>query len=131
MQELPNGIHLLDAVDGYPPILILCADTHNFQVGSITTSTGKKIRQIVAGAGGAIYDPIIAKIDPAGVGHIPYALENHIPGFGYLEVKGLGSYEFKKIMEWPAKGGRRRRGRKSIRRRRRNSRRVTRSNTRH
>jgi hypothetical protein len=132
MQELPNGMHLLDAVDGYPPILILCADTHNYQVGSITTSTGKKIRQVVAGAGGANFDPIIAKVDPVGVGHIPYQLEEHIPGFGYLEVKELRSYEFKKIMEWPAKGGgrRRRRGWKSIRRRRKNSRGVTRSNTR-
>jgi len=102
--ELKYGVDILRIIVAYPPVLVLCADTHNYQENMITVG-GVKIKQIVAGTGGAHHDLLgdtSSKIDHA---DIQYTIENHIPGFGYLEVPALGAHEFKFVAPWPMAGG--------------------------
>jgi hypothetical protein len=105
IQMLLHGPDILANIT-YPPIAILCADTHNYQKGTITYN-GLSIPQIIVGTGGAHPDPVTV---PIGTIHIEngirYQMEEHIPGYGYVEVN-VGTTEFIKIMDWVTEGGRR------------------------
>lgn len=74
-------LELLTILAEYPPIAILCADTHNFQEG-ILQINDVKIPQFVVGTGGA--DPDFVSV-PIGsihtVGEISYTMNNYIPGY--------------------------------------------------
>lgn len=102
---LPNGSKLLYEMKVYPPIAILCADTHNYQVNSIDVN-GTKILQYVVGTGGASYDTIIGSTDE----HIDIASDiklkmiNRIEGFGYLQVT-VDEMKFIKVAPWSIQGG--------------------------
>lgn len=117
LQELAKGGDILGILCTYPPVLILCADTHNYQEGTIEIG-GVRMRQVVVGTGGAHHDIIGVRPEGANHGSLPYRLENHVPGFGYLEVRGLGAHAFKHVLAWPAKGGRSSRRIKKAKRRR-------------
>ncbi len=116
---LANGSTLLYEMVDYPPAAVLCADTHNFQVGMLDVR-GTKIVQFIVGTGGALHDPI--KIDTSTpitiAGDISLQFVNHIEGFGYLLV-GSDKRQFVKVADWSLEataGGRRRATRRKIRR---------------
>lgn len=99
-QVLVNGHMMLDILITYPPVAVLCADTHNYQVGTVTYN-GKDIKQIVVGTGGATHDPIESDGRTFSVGgQLQYTLTEHIEGFGYLRVTGLDMYEFVRVVGW-------------------------------
>lgn len=54
--ELKKAGNILDAIAAHPPIAILCADTHNYQHGTIQKAGGPQIPQYVVGTGGAMPD---------------------------------------------------------------------------
>lgn len=55
--QVHNGTDLLDRMAAYPPIAVLCADTHNYQEWDLTYGD-MTVRQIVVGTGGASPDPV-------------------------------------------------------------------------
>jgi hypothetical protein len=122
IQMLLRGHDILEAIT-YPPIAILCADTHNYQSGSLTYKDRFTVDQIVVGTGGAHHDIVTV---PIGTAHeandMRYVLNEHVPGYGYLRVN-VGSTEFVKIMDWPKAGGRRKTLKKRNMRKKRNTRR--------
>lgn len=90
----------------YPPVAVLCADTHNYQVGVITYG-GKTIQQIIVGTRGATHDPIEGEDRAFSVGdQLQYRLTENIEGLGCLRVTGLDEYEFVRVAGWS--GGKRR-----------------------
>jgi len=107
---LKEGSRLLEIMAMYPPVAVLCADTHNFQIDNIDVR-GQSITQYVVGTGGADYDPIDCdtsipiKVTDDG---IQVTFETHTPGFGFLVVTPE-NLEFVKALDWGAEGGRRRR----------------------
>jgi hypothetical protein len=116
---LTNGSTLLYEMVDYKPLAILCADTHNYQVGVLDVR-GTKIVQFVVGTGGALHDPI--KIDTSNdiiiAADISYKFVNHIEGFGYLLIES-NKREFVKVADWSLEataGGRRGAQRKTRRR---------------
>lgn len=107
IQMLLRGHDILEAIT-YPPIAILCADTHNYQKGPLTYKDRFTVDQIVVGTGGAHYDKVTV---PIGTVHeandIRYVLAEHVPGFGYLRVN-VGNTEFRKVADWSMQEGGRR-----------------------
>lgn len=111
---LPKINELLDILISYPPIAILCADTHNFQTGTLNIN-GVSIPQYVVGTGGA--DPDYVKdvngssfhSKPDDPHNIIYTMDTYIPGYGYLQIDKDGT-KFIKVEDWRSyegKGGRR------------------------
>lgn len=109
-----------------PPIAILCADTHNYQFGTITYN-GITVPQYVVGTGGAKPDPLIKPIlgaatvfKPHGTDGLTYRYDHMIDGFGFLLVSGTPSslnfrFELTKTaagIPIPWRGGSRRRRRR-------------------
>lgn len=97
--ELKNGGDILRIIAAYPPTLILCADTHNYQENVISVG-GVSMLQIVVGTGGAHHDPLgdtSAKIDHD---DITYTIRNDTEGFGYLEVPASGAFAFQYVAAW-------------------------------
>ncbi len=106
----------------YPPIAILCADTHNYQKGTITYG-GMSIPQIIVGTGGAHPDNVTVPVETEHEAEgVHYKMEEHMPGYGYLRVN-VGSTEFVKIMDWPTEGGKRKTCKKRNMRKKRSTRR--------
>lgn len=118
IQRLPNATRFLHELLPYPPVAILCADTHNYQKGIIKIGD-VEILQYVVGTGGAKPDPIVIdsshSID-VGEG-ITYTMVDHKKGYGFLVVDSK-SATFEHILPWEAMGGTRRwrRGNKKTRR---------------
>jgi hypothetical protein len=112
---LPNGHKLLYEMKDYPPLAILCADTHNFQISTLNVG-GTSIKQYVVGTGGAKFDNI--EIDTHEniqiTDDIQLKFEGHMPGYGYLVIAEDG-FHFVKVTDWEKEGGRSR-GRKTRRR---------------
>ncbi len=105
----------------WPPIAILCADTHNYQVGSLTFPGGIVMRQYVVGSGGGIPDRITgADVARAGGGFatelFQYQIEDLAEGFGFLRVTGPGAAVFQPVMPWMAGGARSKNQRQTQRR---------------
>ena len=82
----------------YPPIAILCADTHNYQQGSLTMNN-KSILQIIVGTGGASPDILNTPINTHSHEAITYTMKEYKPPYGYLQV--TADTEF---IEVPVKG---------------------------
>ena len=107
---LERAQEILDALT-VPPVAILCADTHNYQVGHITTPR-MSILQYVVGTGGAepdTLDPLDAwgnTYTPEGTS-ITYTFEGHTPGYGYLYMPPPAPFVF--VQGWKQGGGTRRR----------------------
>ncbi len=82
---MPQHALLLDSLRAYPPQLLLVADTHNYQLGTVTWK-GTDIRQVVVGTGGADLDPLpeagVHAADFAGT----YVVEDAKVAYGYLRV---------------------------------------------
>lgn len=108
IQMLLRGHDILEVIT-YPPIAILCADTHNYQRGPLTYKDRFTVEQIIVGTGGAKYDPVGFDI---GAEHteneIRYRMEEHTPGFGYLRVNNVGDTEFRVVANWSIQEGGRR-----------------------
>lgn len=135
---LKRGHEILAALTE-PPIAILCADVHNYQVGEITYrekngDEGYTIPQYVVGTGGAAPDRMFAldgKHDyTTPDGKITYKLQDTREGYGFLTVRRSSAenarripevlpeknytqisdmtFIFRRVMSWPAMGGRRR-----------------------
>jgi hypothetical protein len=109
VQMLDKLSDLLRVLTIYPPIAILCADTHNFQQGTLQVS-GVSIPQYVVGTGGAHPDFLKAKDgDKYEVDGITYTIDKSVTGYGYLEVTG-DDIKFIKVEDWrpfEGKGGNR------------------------
>jgi hypothetical protein len=111
--------HILDAkyVNGilpfvalYPPLGILCADTHNYQAGRLVMGGGVEIPQWVVGTGGGIPDRITGADVAALGGGIQsplfyYAVDAVAPDFGFARVTGPGAVTFISVMPWPEQEG--------------------------
>jgi hypothetical protein len=101
---------ILPLLATWPPLGILCADTHNYQAGRLILDGGLEIPQWVVGSGGGIPDRITAA-DVAALGggiQAPlfyYAVDAVAPGFGFARVAGPGEVAFIPVMDWPAQEG--------------------------
>lgn len=107
MIVLPKLRDLLSILAKYPPIAVLCADTHNYQKGTLKIGD-VTIKQYVVGTGGAHPDFVMGKNgDKYEVDGIVYTMETHIPGYGYLELTS-DETKFIKVSNWryfEGKGG--------------------------
>lgn len=90
-KDILNRIFLPKVV---PPIAILCADTHNYQYGTITYN-GVTVPQYVVGTGGAKPDPLNKPISedekifkPEGDAGLTYTFDHMVDGFGFLLIDG-------------------------------------------
>jgi hypothetical protein len=101
---LTNYNLLLDVIVTKPPMAILCADTHNYQYGTLTYND-VTIPQYIVGTGGAEPDSF-----PAGYG-VPAEPFNEVPGvsyklleissmYGYLRVTDGPRFEFVPVSPW-------------------------------
>ena len=84
----------------YPPIRILCADTHNFQDGFVTFGEGAAaIPQLVVGTGGANLDDLPHKEGEFTVeeGGLKYKYMGGKKAYGYLRIDNPDTYEFKEV----------------------------------
>ena len=110
MIVFPKLADILSVLVEYPPIAILCADTHNYQKGTLKLGENAPIPQYVVGTGGAHPDYVKGKNgETYGIDGVVYTMESHIPGYGYLEIKS-DKPEFIKVEDWrpfEAKGGKR------------------------
>jgi hypothetical protein len=96
---LPNISDLLYILTDYPPISILCADTHNFQKGVLCIND-ICIPQIIVGTGGANPDYVSVKSGTKyTIDNITYIMEEYIPGYGYLQITPKG-VSFIKVEDW-------------------------------
>lgn len=111
----PKIKEILGVLAKYPPIAILCADTHNYQKGTLQIGD-ILIHQYVVGTGGAHPDYVKGKNGNTYTDmDITYTMETHIPGYGYLEINS-DSTNFIKVSDWrpfEAKGGKNKRYRKT------------------
>lgn len=109
MIVVPKLTDILSVLAKYPPIAVLCADTHNYQKGTLTIDD-VTIPQYVVGTGGAHPDYVKGKNGESfEISGVTYTMESHIPGYGYLEVKS-DEPTFIKVSDWrpfEAKGGKR------------------------
>jgi hypothetical protein len=109
MIVVPKLTNILGVLAKYPPIAVLCADTHNYQKGTLTIGD-VKIPQYVVGTGGAHPDYVKGKNgDKYEIDGVTYKMKSHIPGYGYLEIKS-DKPTFVKVEDWrpfEAKGGKR------------------------
>jgi hypothetical protein len=103
-EQLDKGVDILRLLAAYPPILILCADTHNYQELMITVG-GVSIPQIVVGTGGAHPDPFGDTSETKVRDDIVYTLGKHTEGFGYLQVNAPGDFAFQNVAPWSLAGG--------------------------
>ena len=107
MIVLPKLNEVLGTLAKYPPVAILCADTHNYQKGTLKIDD-VTIQQYVVGTGGAHPDYVKGKDgETYEVDGVTYTMESHIPGYGYLEVKP-DETKFIKVEDWRSfegKGG--------------------------
>jgi hypothetical protein len=127
-------LELLTILTEYPPIAILCADTHNFQEGIIQIND-VKIPQFVVGTGGADPDFVSTPIGSTHtVDEISYTMNKYEPGYGYLQVTP-DETKFIKVSNWRSfegKGGKHKKNKKTYKtyKRKINSCRKSRKNTR-
>jgi hypothetical protein len=112
-QVLLQGAALLESIT-YSPIAVLCADTHNYQRGTLRLANGT-LEQYVVGTGGAHHDTLGAAVgDSFTFGDISYRLDDHVPGYGFLVVH-VGNTEFVHVADWPTIGGRTRKQKRATR----------------
>jgi hypothetical protein len=125
---LPKLSDLLGVLARYPPIAILCADTHNYQQGTLKIS-GVTIPQFIVGTGGAHPDFVKGKNgDTYEIEGVTYTMDSYIPGYGYLQITDKDK-EFIKVEDWRSFegiGGKRRKGRTFRRKCKKSKKRITR-----
>lgn len=85
-QILPQHAAVLDQFIQYPPLLLLVADTHNYQKGIIHWKGGR-ILQVVSGTGGADLDPINFRGPVKGFDGSYELLEDKV-AYGYQRITG-------------------------------------------
>lgn len=116
---LYDGVALLDAITVLPRA-VLCADTHNYQRGTIqynpsflnrVMGNGPSLTQYVVGTGGAAPDPIGAELDDSVtvLDTITYTLEDADAAYGFLAVPADSAPYFVSVAGWNLTGGDRRR----------------------
>ena len=91
---------VMEILNRYPPIRILCADTHNFQDGFVTFGEGAPaISQLVVGTGGANLDDLPKGAGPFTVqeGGLKYKYIKGEKAYGYLRIDNPDTYEFKEV----------------------------------
>jgi hypothetical protein len=87
-QYLENGQQLLEVLEVHAPIMILAADTHNYQKGLIGWKSSQ-ILQIVSGTGGASQDQVHGIHSP--VKQYNYELLESEVSYGYQKINGARS----------------------------------------
>lgn len=113
VRYMRQGHTILDKLWEYPPIRILCADTHNFQEGRFMYK-GTEFRQCIVGTGGGTPDDVyeIAKDKQFSVS---YKMDTFHRGYGYARVSDeRGPVEFIKVMDWGRKTKKTRKGGRRI-----------------
>jgi hypothetical protein len=116
--SLVNGEIFLEIMMSYPPISILCADTHHYQHATIQQNGGDTVlHQFTVGTGGANPDLHLPGFVSETIGPYIYSNIDEQTGFGFLRVDAPDprAATFIKVAEWPphTSGGRRRtRGRR-------------------
>jgi hypothetical protein len=91
---------VMQILNRYPPIHILCADTHNFQYGSVTFGEGGvAISQLVVGTGGANLDDLPERAGPFTVeeGGLKYEYMGGKKVYGYLRIDDPDTYKFVQV----------------------------------
>lgn len=116
MIVFPKLVEVLEILVRYPPIAILCADTHNYQKGTLQVGD-VTIQQYVVGTGGAHPDYVKGKNgDTYDIMGVTYTMDTHISGYGYLEVTS-DEAKFIKVSDWrPFEGKGGKRGKKTYKR---------------
>ena len=102
---------LLAILAEHPPVAVLCADTHNYQSGTLQIGAAR-IRQYVVGTGGAVPDYVAQDKGSAHTAEdVTYTMDDYITGYGYLEITPATTH-FIKVEDWRSyegKGGGKRR----------------------
>jgi hypothetical protein len=97
---------LMDILNQYPPIAILCADTHNYQYGDLQFGGegAPIIPQYVVGTGGADLDNLPMRLPPFGIteGSLRYVYRGGMKAYGYLRVDSPRKIQFKKVRDAPS-----------------------------
>jgi hypothetical protein len=116
---------VMDILFTFPPICVLCADTHNYQTVEIVSLTdpSQSILQLVVGTGGASHDEYGLKKpyeDDAYRYEVIYPKkeEQFISAYGYIHIRSPHEYKFMPVKGWM--GGVRSRNRTLKRRTRKN-----------
>ena len=114
---------ILSVLQTYPPLSILCADTHHYEKGRIVGGS-TIIPQEIVGSGGASPNIYKDTLTPFSLGG-PFFYEiisEPTESYGFLLVSGFGVSEFIPVLPWSAVGGsrstRKRRNHKKMTRRR-------------
>jgi len=95
---LDHGDRILDQMLKYPPLHILCADTHNYQEGEILYK-GVLFHQIVSGTGGGEPDKLdVSKLLGNPCPNIRYKRTKYIPGYGFVQITNHSA--FQKVRNW-------------------------------
>ena len=98
---------ILFTLQTHPPIAVLCADTHHYEVGTI--HGGKHdIPQYIVGSGGADYNTYTEPRPPFGIGCVfTYSMTSEpVSKYGFLLLEDAASTTFIPALNWA--GGRRR-----------------------
>jgi hypothetical protein len=97
---------LMDILNQYPPIAILCADTHNYQYGDLQFGGegAPVIPQYVVGTGGADLDNLPIRLAPFEVteGSLRYMYKGGIKAYGYMRIDSPKKMKFVKVRDSPS-----------------------------
>ena len=110
---------LMDILYQYPPIAILCADTHNYQYGDLQFGGegAPRIPQYVVGTGGADLDNLPIRLAPFEVveGSLRYTYRGGMKAYGYMRIDSPTAMKFVKVRDSPSiRGLRRKTGKRSL-----------------
>ncbi len=116
---------LLESLIVYPPVAILCADTHHYQSG-VLTYKDVPINQYIVGTGGAAPDTMTWETNTILFeDDIHYERHEFISGYGYARITDTG-VKFIKVAEWGSSGGAGHKTRRAKRRARKSRRKLRR-----
>jgi hypothetical protein len=103
---------ILSTLQTYPPLAVLCADTHHYEDGIISGGS-HAIRQIIVGSGGAEYNTYTEPAIPFRIGGgFNYTMTSApIHKYGFLLIEREGEAVFQPVLNW--EGGRRGRTRRT------------------
>ena len=107
---------VLKELQTYPPVTVLCADTHHYEEGVIEGGRSP-IHQIIVGSGGASFNAYTTPAEPFSLGDVFVyrMISDPIEMYGFLSVPSEGRFEFIPIRSWSEGGarGQTRRGRRA------------------
>lgn len=108
---------VLSVLQTYPPVSVLCADTHHYEKGKITGEAGSPaIHQEIVGSGGASYNTYTSDWTPFSLGgpFIYSMMSEPFEMYGFLSIPTQGQFDFLAVREWSAVGGARSRRRRAL-----------------